>query len=236
MKKTLIKCGAAALAAVMTISVVSLTGCGKKTASSTGENIVKNEQPQNNRDYDVKLDERTPDTQYKYAEDDLTLVDTVSGKKIGLGMSRDEIEKITGEPTRTDAEYKYYDGVIVAYKDDTAEALVTASGPFEGEAATRYKTSRGVYIGMSAEDFKKAYGDEYAEGAESTNEKGEAEKSASSATRYFKKSGNKIEYIGQNLDSGSDTAGVYFQDFMFSKKDNTVATIKIAHWDTMHGR
>ena len=36
MKKTLIKGGAAALAAVMTISVVSLTGCGKKDGEQHG--------------------------------------------------------------------------------------------------------------------------------------------------------------------------------------------------------
>lgn len=239
MKKTLLKGGAIALSAALLLSSAALSGCRKKTASSSGENIVKSEQPQGDRQYDVKLDERTKDTQYQYADDDLSLVDTVSGKKISLGMSRDEIEKITGEATKTDAEYKYYDGVIVAYKDDKAEALVTASGPFDGDTATRYKTSRGIYIGMSMDDFKKAYGDEYSEGTESTNEKGETEKSASRATRYFKKSGSKIEYIGQTLDSDQktgDTSGIYFQDFMFSKKDNTVATIKIAHWDTMHGR
>ncbi len=239
MKKTLLKGGVIALLAALLLSSAALSGCRKKTASSTGENIVKSEQPQGNREYDVKLDERTKETQYQYGDDDLSLVDTVSGKKISLGMSRDEIEKITGEATKTDAEYKYYDGVIVAYNDDKAEALVTASGPFDGDTATRYKTSRGIYIGMPMEDFKKAYGDEYSEGTESTNEKGETEKSASRATRYFKKSGSKIEYIGQNLESNQkkgDTSGIYFQDFMFSKNDNTVATVKIAHWDTMHGR
>lgn len=237
MKKKMI-C-AIALLAVMLLSSAALCGCGKKTASSTGENIVKNEQASDGREYDVKLDERSEGAEYDYAEDDLTLIDTVSGKKIELGMSCEEIESVTGEPLKTDYLYKYYDGVIVGYIDDKAAALVIGSGTFEGDSATRYKTSRGIYIGMSADDFKKAYGDEYTEGEETVNESGETEKSASHAARYFKQNGKKMQYIGQKADfdkNDADAANIYCQDFMFSKKDNSVATIKIAHWETMRGR
>ena len=79
MKKTLLKGGVIALSAALLLSSAALSGCRKKTASSSGENIVKSEQPQGDRQYDVKLDERTKDTQYQFADDDLSLVDTVSG-------------------------------------------------------------------------------------------------------------------------------------------------------------
>lgn len=236
MKKVYFKRGALALAAVMTLSAVSLCGCGSKSASTTGENIVKNENSENGREYDVVLDERNGDEGYKYAEDDLALVDTVSGKKISLGMSRGEIEEVAGESYKTDGVYKYYDGVIVGFIDDVAEALVTGSGPFEGEAMTRYKTSRGVYIGMPGEDFKKAYGDEYNESSERTGGDGEVYTTASNASRYFKKSGSKMEYVGETTDGVEDTENLYLQDFMFSKKDGTVATIKIANFEKMNGR
>lgn len=50
------------------------------------------------KNYEVQLDERTDETKYQYGMDDLSLVDTVSGQKLTIGMTADEVEKITGAP------------------------------------------------------------------------------------------------------------------------------------------
>ena len=144
----LFKASVIGAAAALSLAAV-LGGCGKKTASQTGENIVPIEQPQEGRQgdngnaenapkYEVKLDARTADTQYSYGEDDISLVDTVSGKKIVLGQTKAEIESVTGEAKETDADYVTYDGVIVRYADDKAVTLLVSNGKFEGNSATRY--------------------------------------------------------------------------------------------------
>lgn len=235
MNKILFKTGIAAVSAAVLLTG-ALSGCGKKTASQTGENIVPVENSEQNNgenkaNYDVKLDERTADTQYSYGEDDISLVDTVSGKKIMLGMSEADIESITGAPEKNDGKYKIYDGVVVCYSDGKAVSFIVANGQFEGAALTRYKSSRGVGIGTSAEDFKKAYGDSYTEGGEEVDDKGNTEKNASRAVRYFKKDGSGMEFLGTKLtdeQKSGDTSNYYLQDFMFSNTDGTIATIRVS--------
>lgn len=236
MNKTFLKYGIAALSAAVLLSG-ALGGCGKKTASQTGENIVPAENAdtnngENSANYEVKLDERTQDTQYSYGEDDISLVDTVSGKKIILGMSEAEIEGVAGAATKTDGTYKIYDGVVVRYADGKAVSFIVSNGQFEGAALTRYKSSRGVGIGTSAEDFKKAYGDSYSEGSETVDENtGNTEKNASRAVRYFKKARSGMEFLGTRLtdeQKNDDTSNYYIQDFMFSNTDGNIATIRVS--------
>ncbi len=221
MKKTL------AFIAALLVMVAGFSGCGK-----SNENIVPTTDAHNtDKNYEVVLDERDEKTQYKYIEEDLSLVDTVTGKKITLGMKTDKIEEITGAPERVDNEYKIYDGVVIKYKDAAAVSFIVSNGQFKDGKETRYFTSRGVGIGTSAEDFKKAYGDSYTEGKEETDEStGETSKSASKAVRYFKKDGRKVEFLGTNLSDeqkSGDMSGYYFQDFMFSNADGRIATIRI---------
>lgn len=220
------------------LAITVLSGCGQKTASQTGENIVQNDAGAE-RNYEVKLDERADDAKYSYAEDDLTLIDTVSGKRIALGMTEKEVEEVAGEPIGKDLDYRVYDGVVVRFIDDAAATMIVASGQFEGERATRFVTSRGVKIGTSAEDFKKAYGDDCAASEERTDEKtGETYKVAGRAVRYFEKSGNKIKYIEEepSKEQKNDSSSkYYFQDFMFSNKDGSVTTIRITLMDAAMG-
>ncbi len=217
----------AALAAIM---LSALCACGDKPVSQTGENIVENTTGSGNK-YDVQLDERTEDTQYEYGEDDLSLVDTMSGSKITLGMSQQDIETITGAPEQTDRDTLIYDGVIVMYEEGRAVSFIVSNGMFKDGKETRYKTTRGIGVGTSADDFKKAYGDSYAEGGEVTHESGEVSKTASSAIRYFKKDGNKIEFLGTDASSiqqDGEDAEYYLQDFMFSNKTGNIATMRIS--------
>lgn len=249
----LFKAGVLGTAAVLSLSSV-LVGCGKKTASQTGENIVPIENSQNNGqgentsgenaenkpNYEVKLDDRTADTQYQYGEDDISLVDTVSGKKIVLGSTKAEIESVTGEEKEVNSDYITYDGVMVRYIDDKAAVFIVSNGMFEGSSATRYKTSRGVGVGMSQEDFNKAYGDNVNVGEESVDSDGNVEKTASRAVRYFEKDGSKMKFLGTKLTSeqkskNNDKSNYYIQDFMFGKKDGSVATMRIGLYEAVSG-
>ncbi len=218
---------ALALIATFFVIIAGFSGCGEKN-----ENIIPSTDSQNtDKNYEVVLDERDESTQYEYGEGDLSLVDTVSGKEIILGMKVSEIEEVTGTPERVDNEYKVYDGVVVKYKDEAAVSFIVSNGQFKDGKETRYFTSRGVGVGTSAEDFKKAYGDSYTEGVEEVDEStGETSKTASRAVRYFKKDGKKVEFLGTSLtkeQKSEDTSGYYFQDFMFSKADGRIATIRI---------
>ncbi len=218
---------ALALIAALLVMTVGFSGCGE-----SNENIVPITDAQNtDKNYEVVLDERDEKTQYEYSEDDLSLVDTVTGKKITLGMKASEIEEVAGAPERIDNEYKIYDGVVVKYKDDTAVSFIVSNGQFKDGKETRYFTLRGIGVGTSAEDFKKAYGDSYNEGKEEIDEStGETSKAASRAVRYFEKDGRKVEFLGTSLSGeqkSGDTSGYYFQDFMFSNADGKIATIRI---------
>ena len=246
-----------ALLAALTLSMTLLSGCGKeKTASSTGSNIVpkasssaqpgqsepggagQSQTPEKN--YEVQLDERTDETKYQYGMDDLSLVDTVSGQKLTIGMTADEVEKITGAPVSTDRSYRTYDGVVVLYTEDgKAGSLIVASGQFPDEAqATRYKSSRGVGLNTAFDDFVKAYGDQYNQRREDAAE-GENEVPAetpASAIRYFRMDGKKVEYLGTTLTDDMEkdgTENLYMQDFMFDRDSNQVITMRISGVDSV---
>lgn len=220
------------LAAIGVLGVITFTGCQAKNVSETGKNIVKTDTAQNAdnqaREYDVILDERGEEAAYHYAEDDLCLVDTVSGNKVTLGMSKDEIESICDEPVRTDRNTIIYDGIVVTYKDDKAVSLSVSNGIFEGDSATRYKTSRGIAVGMSHDDFFKAYGSDYVQGSDGSED--ELIKTPSHATRYFKKNGKKYEFLGTSLTKEQERAvdeSCYIQDFMFSNETGNIATLRV---------
>lgn len=212
----------------VTLILCMLSGCGAKTASQTGENIVENTSG-NGNNFEVILDERTDETKYLYGTDDLSLVDTISGKKITLEMSAEEIEKVTGAPTITDREYRIYDGVVVKYADDKAVELIVASGQFPGEEGKRYKTSRGIGLDSSFDNFKSAYGDEFNQSLESTDDSSEVSKIPANASRFFKKSGSKVEFLGTSINEISNGGEPYYmQNFMFSNASGNVATIKLS--------
>ena len=224
--------------ALIVCTIYVFGGCRKKTASESGENIVKTGEGQE-RNYEVLLDERDENTQYQYGEDDLSFIDTVTGKKVALGMKKADLEEIAGEPELVDRNTVTYDGIVVKNDNDIAVMLSVSSGVFEGEKGTRYSTSRGIHIGSTAEDFKKAYGADYSEGSQSTDEvTGESIKEASRATRYFKKSGRKIEYLGTKLTSelkSEDTSNYYLQDFMFSNSTGNIATMRVSLYSAVTG-
>ena len=88
--------------------------------------------------------------------------------------------------------------------------------------------SRGVGIGTSAEDFKKAYGDSYTEKKETIDEAtGEVTTDAARAVRYFELDDDEVEFLGTTAPREMDD-DYCIQDFMFSNTDDTVATIRIS--------
>lgn len=218
----------------LNISAVALfCGCGSKTLNESGKNIVQTDGVQTEdgqvRNYDVLLDVRDNQSAYYYTEDDLYFVDTVSGGKIALGMHKDEIEAVCNAPVRTDRDTAIYDGIVVTYKDDTAVSISVSSGIFDGSSATRFKTSRGISVGMSHNDFLSVYGSDYVQGSDTSDD--ELIKTPSRATRYFKKDGKKYEYLGTTLTKEQERAvdeNYFIQDFMFSTETGNIATMRVA--------
>ncbi len=253
-----------AVIAVVSVIVTLFSACGdkKETTNSTGPNIVPKEQvteketektdagtdaevtqEENSvvpeKKYDVLLDERDEDAKYQYDMNDLSLVDTVSGKIISVGMSINDIEQITGTAMTVNQQHRIYNGIIILYgEDDTAESLIVSSGLFPDEnQATRFKSSRGVALGSTFEDFVKAYGDQFNEGKTTDAKEGEAPyETPANAIRYFRVDGRKVEFIGTKLDAetkAGDTNNIYMQDFMFSKDTNKVTTMRISKLDAV---
>ncbi|MBQ3573808.1 MAG: hypothetical protein IJA16_04355 [Clostridia bacterium] len=219
----------------------ALSGCGARNVSETGKNIVPNTQSGSagggaQRNFTVELDERSERAAYDYGMADLSLIDTVTGERITLGMSIDEIEKVTGAPEMVEPGYKTYDGVVVKYdKNNRAVSLIVANGKFKDGKETRYFTSRGVGIGTSAEDFKKAYGDSYTEKKEVVDEAtGEVSTDAAKAVRYFELDDGEVEFLGTTAPREKDD-DYCLQDFMFSNTDGTVATIRISFLSAARG-
>lgn len=232
--------------AIMTAVVLAttmLSGCTKpKTASSQGTNIVKKSDPQEGdtsaeKNFEVVLDERSQETMYQYGMDDLSFVDTVTGKSVSIGMTAEELEEITGEPSKIDNNYRIYDGLIVQYQEEgKAVALLISGGMFQSESqGTRFKTSRGVGLSTGFEDFVKAYGDLYNEGKTETDESGEVViKKLSNAIRYFMVDGKKVEYLGTELteEHRQNYAGkLYMQDFMFDRETNQITMMRVINVD-----
>ncbi len=185
--------------------------------------------------YDVVLDERTDETKYQYDFDDLSLVDTVTGKKITIGMNMSEIEEITGDAISVDSKNRVYDGVIVLFNEENvAQSLIVSAGIFTSkEQSSRYKTSRGVGLSSSFDDFVKAYGDQFNQKQidETSPDETAPEETPANAIRYFKVSGKKVEYLGDALTDEIKADGIeniYMQDFMFNREKNTVATMRIS--------
>lgn len=228
---------------ILLLVTMAFSGCGKPgTASSQGTNIVKKADPKegddsNAKNFEVHLDERTEDTKYAYWKDDISFVDTVTGKHISIGMNREKIQGIIGEPMSEDNGYCMYDGLVVQYNEEgTAIAMLVSAGMFQSkEQGTRFKTSRGVGIFTTREDFMKAYGDLYTEGeTETTREGNLVIKRLSNAVRYFVVDGQKVEFLGTELTEemkNTYTGKLYMQDFMFEHESNQVTTIRVIHVD-----
>lgn len=216
------------------VFVISLSACGEKPVSQTGENIVAN-----GNAYDVKLDERTEETQYEYGIDDVSMVDTTNGKKISLGMSENEINKIIGEPDVKTTDSSTYKGIVIKFREDKAVSMIVSGGKFEGEAGMRFKTSRGVGIGTSFENFKKAYGDSYIESGDTTANDGTVSKTPAKAMRYFEKKGNKLSFLGTELTAEQKSGNItnyYVQDFMFGNESGLVGAIRIGLYSSIIGK
>lgn len=232
-----------AILTALVLATTMLSGCGKKeTASSQGSNIVQKSEPQEGdtsaeKNYEVKLDERDAETMYQYGMDDLSFVDTVTGEKVTVGMSVEDLEKIAGEPISVDNNYRIYDGLIVQYNEENkAVALLISGGLFQSESqGTRFMSSRGVGLLTSREEFVKAYGDLYNEGETETDENGEVViKKLSSAVRYFAVDGRKVKYLGIELTEEMKQkypGKLYMQDFMFDREANQVTTMRIINVD-----
>lgn len=219
MKKYLKTIGCVLLATGIIISLLS--GC---------KSTKKEDIPIINQ-YDVKLEERGEDKAYEYNTDDLSFTDTTTGNKISVGMSQGDIEKLIGASEKVDRDLTIYKGIVIKYKDGVSVMMSVSNGQFAGsDDRFRFKTSRGVGIGTPIKDFKKAYGETYTEGKKEKDEKtGITIQRAGRATRYFKKDGENISFIGTSLPNNQDDrTNYYIQDFLFSNTDDRVASVRVS--------
>ena len=220
-----------------TLCVSAFTGCGKKEVTTPqNTDIVTN---QENEIIDVTLDERTEETKYQYDADDLSFIDSSTGKGISIGMSLPDIEAVTGAAIRKSGLNVIYNGISVQYnEDDISVGMIISGGEFDDESIkTRYKTSRGVGLNMSFEDFSKAYGDlSNKREEEQVAEDGTviSSETPANAVRYFKADGSKVEYLGNTRNDevkATDKDKLYMQYFMFDKETNCVSAIKVTRAD-----
>ena len=226
-----------ALTIVLTLSISVLTACGKKeVATPQATDIVIN---QENESIDTTLEERTEETKYQYDTDDLSFIDSTTGQGISIGMALPDIEAVTGEAIRKSGSNVIYNGISVQYNQENISVGMTlSSGEFDDETIkTRYKTSRGVGLNMSFEDFSKAYGDlsnkreEEQVAEDGTVISGET---PANAVRYFKADGSNVEYLGNTKNDAvkaTDKDKLYMQYFMFDKETNCVSAIKVTRAD-----
>ncbi|MEE1013419.1 MAG: hypothetical protein U0L92_03795 [Clostridia bacterium] len=244
-----------AMTMAFSLAATMLVGCGKKdesakisgddtsmTASSKGSNVVQKSEPQEGDDsqkknFEVQLDERTEETQYLFGLEDLSFVDTVTGKKVTIGMTEEELGNVAGTPIASDQNYRIYDGLIVQLDEgNKVVSLLVSGGLFlDANQGTRFMSCRGVGLHTSFEDFTKAYGDLSNEKKTQTAEDGSVlNETAGIAIRYFVVDGEKVEYLGTQLtnDQKEKYAGkIYMQDFMFDKETNEVVTMRVINLD-----
>lgn len=187
----------------------------KDEFKAEGDNITQNE----NGGVSVALEDLDEDAQKEYDTDDLGFVDTQTGGFITIGMSRADIEAIIGAPVSNQVDSSFYDGIGVQYKDDVACTIAISTGQItEGMNAQRFVTSRGVGLGTSIDDFKKAYGDETGTVLSETT-------TTTLTSRIFQRDGDNFTYIG--TEPGDATTDLYSQEFMLDSETNTVIGISI---------
>ena len=242
------------------LALSTLTACGDKqqtggTASNTtsqtqsgekqGSSIDYGENAAKDMPFKVDLKENSEEESYNFTGDDLTLINTESGTSIWPGMTTAQLEAIVGAPIKTDGDYKIYNGLVVKYENDIAMSLIVSEGNIQenNQTAGRFMTTRGVAIGTSIDDFKKAYGSQTAERSETiTDENGnkvvdESTTETVGAIRYMRRGADgSVTYLGGELtdeEARKGTSDVYIIDFTFDNAANIIATIRVSAYDAM---
>ena len=105
-----------------------------------------------------------------YSLDDLAVRDKESGKLIRIGDKREKVEKITGEPERTEDEAdgevrcSYTSGATgldITYNEDGEIIEIIGLWDQFMEAEKNYELAKGVELGQTEEDFLNAFPEAY---------------------------------------------------------------------------
>ena len=105
-----------------------------------------------------------------YSLDDLAVRDKESGKLIRIGDKREKVEKITGEPERTEDEAdgevrcSYTSGATsldITYNEDGEIIEIIGFWDKFMEAEKNYELAKGVELGQTKEDFLNAFPEAY---------------------------------------------------------------------------
>lgn len=97
--------------------------------------------------------------EYGFTLDDLSIIETNTGEKIALGMTKDEVEKKLGKSIakqRQRVEMYEYDGLFIFYRDDVVNHLdITV----DDELIPDHRTFRNLKIGMESSSIRDTYGE-----------------------------------------------------------------------------
>ncbi|MFB9275052.1 hypothetical protein [Cohnella cellulosilytica] len=94
-----------------------------------------------------------------YSAEDLTIVDSITGATLKLGMTREEIERLYEKDEEPTFPYENYEGLGVFFRDDVAASFRIAA---DDNASSRFKTARGIGLGSGKKDVAERYGLQYA--------------------------------------------------------------------------
>ncbi len=210
-----------------------LCGCGKdknieSASTDTDTEIVQQEGAKEETSKDVPNEnaesapqEQESGTQFQYSMDDLSYADTVTGQKVQIGMTPEEIEAIAGKPISDIGTHCIYDGLIVEFKDKKATTIMVSGTLFTNEEqSTRFTTTRGAGVRTGHEFFAQEYPDLKNPGTV-----------AETVSRYFAVSGDKVEYLGETLTDQMKSTyqdNLYIQEFLFDLESKEINSMRIA--------
>ena len=167
----------------------------------------------------VALQDLDEDAQKEYDTDDLGFVRYPDRR---IYNYRHEPRGYRGHNRRAvsnQVDSSFYDGIGVQYRDDVACTIAIATGQItEGMNAQRFVTSRGVGLGTSIDDFKKAYGDETGTDLSETT-------TTTLTSRIFQRDGDNFHLYRHG--TGDATTELYSQEFMLDSETNTVIGVSI---------
>ncbi len=95
----------------------------------------------------------------EYRIEDLTIVDSVKGATLKIGMTREEIERLYKKDEEPSILYENYEGLGIFFRDDLVASFKIAA---DNNTSSRFKTARGIGLGNGKKDVVDRYGQQYA--------------------------------------------------------------------------
>lgn len=145
--------------------------------------------------------------------EDLGIDDALSGAQVRLGMTREEIEGLLGEPDDERWGRDMYEGLQVFYRDNKAAGFIV--DPSDNET-NRYRTPKGIGLGSPYRHILSQYGSPRSQGPLY---------SSIGVNYLFTQSNGKLEKITKNLNPMDDWDHTQMYCLSISLFNNTNRTL-----------